>query len=586
MAEIKNLDSLAEVEFCLGRYLDGNIKGIMTDVRKDLTRKQDKERADYQSSWRGALHSFAEAANPSFNDSTGDYLRATGEWNSKTTDDFLAMCRAKVLKDKNVYHDIVSLTVEWRNAVVAEIGQKRYDEASKALGTDLARAYIDYRLQQTMTNVLIDENTPRSTSEYIMKKGAEGSLMGFASVLSRSNTDEVIAREAEARYRANGWEWAGAKATSFAIDTAATFGFGSWGKLAQLAGLELVMTGIDAASGVIGKVKNKPLTIEQCISQGVFGSQKNVNVFDDVRKRTQWIDAEKSRRVAQINGNLKRPVSTDSFGGIVTRFFANSASGKEKQDAPKATAQNKALAKSESKVESKAEKVEVESGKKDMAAASSEPNKAESETIAKTSNPDEQLVQEQQANQAGWSELMGELGFSGLGDIGHNLGYVIAMLPDILVGMMTGKTQSLHLRDNMIPMASVVAGMFVKSPILKTLLIGMGGMNLLNKAGHESLARHTNPDGQRFKQYQDEPLNSRITNPVINGNTLVANIDRTPCSILLPDNVVAAHQAGALPLNTLANAVLARHDAGAQMAQSNYRSAMQDNNLQNNRQIR
>ena len=60
-----------------------------------------------------------------------------------------------------------------------------------------------------------------------------------------------------------------------------------------------------------------------------------------------------------------------------------------------------------------------------------------------------------------------------------NLGYVMAMLPDVLLGIFTGKTESLHLEDNMLPIASIVAGMFVRNPLLKMLLIGLGGMNLL-----------------------------------------------------------------------------------------------------------
>ena len=61
------------------------------------------------------------------------------------------------------------------------------------------------------------------------------------------------------------------------------------------------------------------------------------------------------------------------------------------------------------------------------------------------------------------------------------------MLPDMLVGLFTGKTKSINLKDNMMPIASIVTGMFVKNPILKMILIGMGGLNLLNKAGHETL---------------------------------------------------------------------------------------------------
>ena len=154
------------------------------------------------------------------------------------------------------------------------------------------------------------------------------------------------------------------------------------------------------------------------------------------------------------------------------------------------------------------------------------------------------------------------------------------MLPDILVGMFTGKTQSLGLKDNMMPIAAVLAGMFVKNPLLKMTLIGMGGANLLNKAGHEALANkregnavsygNTTAQAVQYKSYPDEPLNPRIANPVLQGNCLVATIDRVPYTIQLSEHVVGAYQAGALPLNTLANAVLAKSDQMRQVAERNY----------------
>ena len=169
---------------------------------------------------------------------------------------------------------------------------------------------------------------------------------------------------------------------------------------------------------------------------------------------------------------------------------------------------------------------------------------------------------------------MKNFGLDGFSDIGNNLGYVIAMLPDILVGMFTGKTQSLGLKDNMMPIASILAGMFVKNPLLKMTLIGMGGANLLNKAGHEALANKqegnvalgSNTNAVRYKSYPDEPLNPRITNPVLQGNCLVATIDKVPYTIQLPEHVVGAYQAGALPLNTLANSILAKSDQMRQVA--------------------
>ena len=119
-----------------------------------------------------------------------------------------------------------------------------------------------------------------------------------------------------------------------------------------------------------------------------------------------------------------------------------------------------------------------------------------------------------------------------------------------------------------------MAGLFVRNPLLKMLLVGLGGANLLNKAGHEALGRpmpsadvHTE---NQYRRYPDEPLNPRIVNPVLQGSTLIATIDRVPCTIQLTPTVGEAYRAGALPLNTLANAVLAKSDQLRHIASQNY----------------
>lgn len=593
MAEPKNMDALVEAEYCLGRYLDGNIAGVMDDVRRDLIKKQGQERAEWNTSFGGILSSLADAGRcaPGI-DTSSQILKATGEWNSKTTEDYLVMCKEAVVNDKELSHDIVALTISWRSAMVASIGRERYDKVSQQIGCDLAAAYMDYRLQQTMVDRLIDKETPKSTAEYIIRKAAGESLFGLPYTMNRSPLEAQIAKEAEARYKANGWEWGGAKAASFAIDTVATMGCGSWANLAKLAGVEVVFAGVEAYMD--SKGKDNSITIEQCISQGVFGSGENENVFDSFKAQAGWLDAERCEGVTRINSNLKRPVGTFSLGGFISRgakAFASpiiTAVGNVKKSFEEAV-QNAAQAPKNQEAPIANNTTPSRAAEAQLAARSCNPQTEQQmeqkPQVSDATDEDDNIRQEQEANQAGWGSLMADLGFTGLGDIGHNLGYVIAMMPDILVGMMTGKTQSLHLRNNLIPIASVVAGLFVKNPILKMVLIGMGGLNLVNKAGHESIERHNNPNGPRFRQYEDQELNPRITGPVINGNCLVANIDRTPCSIMLPDNVVAAYQSGALPLNTLANTVLARHDANSQLAQENYRAVTQENQSQT-RQIR
>ena len=193
----------------------------------------------------------------------------------------------------------------------------------------------------------------------------------------------------------------------------------------------------------------------------------------------------------------------------------------------------------------------------------------------------------EQTNMDGWQGLLTSFGLNGISDIGHNLGYVLAMLPDMLVGMFTGKTKSINIKDNMMPIASIVAGMFVRNPILKMVLIGMGGMNLLNKAGHESLdnfkaQEHPQAMDNRvnYRIYPEEPLNVRIQNPEIRANCLIATIDRVPCTITLPEKVVDAYRQGALPLSTLANAVLTKSDQMRQIASERYEANEQKTTIE------
>ena len=219
-------------------------------------------------------------------------------------------------------------------------------------------------------------------------------------------------------------------------------------------------------------------------------------------------------------------------------------------------------------------------------------HREESETVSHDQNiggnataaigPESPQAQAAQTNESGWDGLIRSMGLDNLGDITGNLGYVMAMLPDILLAAFTGKTQSLRLKDNLLPMASIVAGLFVRNPLLKMLLIGLGGANLLNKAGHEALERKRSEGltaGNReteYKRYPDEPLNPRIVNPMLQGCTLVATIDHIPCTVQLSPTVADAYKAGALPLNTLANAVLAQSDRMNALASQNYDDSRQE----------
>lgn len=585
MSTIKNPTRFAELEYCLQGYFDGKLAPVMKQVRDDLTHKQLEERGRYQSSLAGVLAS----ANP-YVDNTEFVLKQTGKWNSKTTEDYLAMCNQKIWKDKNIVKDLALLAGEWRNAVVKEIGRSKYDALSKSCGEDLAYAYVAQRMEDLMIGKLVKDNTPKSTMDYILRKAAQNSIWGLQEELMKSPLTAEIEARGEKAYKPSKTEKFAGRATASVVDAVTMGGIGSWKSLATLVGSDMALGYIlDSKKG--NGEQRKEQAMELSISKGVFG--QNGNAFTVFRSQAKKVNATDNGYVKTLNSKLHNKIHISQKAFTPMAWTDNSfkfpfQKEQEKRNDPKyknvplIVAPGKEDAYLEEKAKHDAAKV-AEAEHIIQEKKEAEAQQTETDEQQQAQSEEELQEQPENDNSNGWEGLLKNFGLNGFSDIGNNLGYVIAMLPDILVGLFTGKTQSLGLKDNMMPIAAILAGMFVKNPLLKMTLIGIGGANLLNKAGHEALANkregndgnavsygNTTAQAVQYKFYPDEPLNPRIANPVLQGNCLVATIDRVPYTIQLPEHVVGAYQAGALPLNTLANAVLAKSDQMRQMAERNY----------------
>ena len=366
-------------------------------------------------------------------------------------------------------------------------------------------------IEKMMIEKMIKDEIPKSSIDYIMRKAATNTIFYLPQALNKSPLENHITAQAEKRYNPSTLE----KGTGYVLGAAADY---------------MTMGGIGGSW---------------------FGAAKFVGVDLALNAAIDKVGAKETDDVPLIIAPEHR-----------AEYKATQAKRNQEQPKPKPKENTPTV-----------ERTTV---------TQVQPVKEQKE-VAQT-QPEAQQEQPQQTNQNGWSGLLSSVGLNGISDIGHNLGYVLAMLPDMLVGIFTGKTKSLGLKDNMLPLASIVAGMFVRNPILKMVLIGMGGLNLLNKAGHEALDNHNGVSyGQggnanirgNYKVYEDETLNARISQPQIKGNCLIATIDKVPCTIALPDRVVDAYNQGALPLNTLANAVLAKNDQMRQIAAENYAASEQ-----------
>lgn len=183
--EIQQSQRFAEVEYCLQGYFNTHMLGVMQDVKSELQKKQAEELGEYALSKEGLLRTFVSSAT-GMPDDTLQYLRLTGEWNSKTAEDYVVMCRERIAGNKDYTADLALLAEEWRQSVVAEIGREQYDNLSAQLGGDLAFAYMDYRVEQMMIDRMVADQMPKSSVEYVIRKGAEGSLFGFARSMMES----------------------------------------------------------------------------------------------------------------------------------------------------------------------------------------------------------------------------------------------------------------------------------------------------------------------------------------------------------------------------------------------------------------
>ena len=580
MDGIRHSRQFAEIERLVSDYFHCHLAPVMSKTQAFLTKKQGEEMREYSTSLGGILSAMASAAQP-----MGDpyqVLKVTGEWNSKTTEDYIGMCKAEITGSKEIQQDLAYMAGQWRDTVVREIGRERYNELSEQLGGDLAYAYMDYRVEELMIDRLVKERMPKSSAEYIIRKAAESSLLGLSQTLNRSPLSEEIEARGEAAYRPKGWEKGAGRVLGATADTVMMGGVGSWATLAKFVGADVA---ISAVASRFEPEKPDTLSVEQCISKGVFGSERNV--FTDFRKEAATMQTGKSELITAANEQLKKktPVVSFNFSEWLqirnhTPFFWMTGQDEKEpdraeryKDVPLVVAPGR----EEAYLNDLAKKSNVAAATPQKESTETEQREKVEKEERQTVIPHEEKTQEEppvQTNTRGWSGLFGTLGLEGLGDITGNLGYVMAMLPDILLGAFTGKTQSLRFGDNLLPIASIVAGLFVRNPLLKMLLVGLGGANLLNKAGHEALGRPMSSSAghteNQYRRYPDEPLNSRIVNPVLQGSTLIATIDRVPCTIQLTPTVAEAYRAGALPLNTLANAVLAKSDQLRHIASQNY----------------
>ena len=315
MDGIRHRERFAEIEALMDSYFRCHIAPVMSKTRTYLTEKQGEEMMEYSTSPGGILSLMASSMQPLAD--PYQVLKATGEWNSKTTEDYIEMCKAEIAGSEAMQQDLAYMAERWREAVVQEVGRERYDELSRELGCDLAYAFVDYRVEQLMIGRLVEERMPRSSSEYIIRKAAESSLLGLTQTLSRSPLAEEIERRGEAAYRPSKIEKGAAKVLGVSADAVMLGGAGSWTALARFVGMDAAVSAVASRLWPEGP---EPLSAELCISKGVFGpcrtceAPRSANARSDTGTCRWWSPPGRRKPTCRTKPDAK-PRRTESSTG-------------------------------------------------------------------------------------------------------------------------------------------------------------------------------------------------------------------------------------------------------------------------------
>ena len=466
--------------------------------------------------------------------------------------------------------DFGHLIDAYQKAMIAKMGKDQYLAESKKYGQDLATWYVNNKLLEKSLNRMASHGAPKDSIEYLFQKGSQLSILGLA---QPSDWDGMLALQ-EQQYNPSKME----KVAAYGVGGLMDFAVMPFG------GMKTAIIGTAAGAGIdlVFSSGNNRQSVDALVSRSLFGNSWSLS---EVRKTL--VDAKDSNYLTALNAGMKKKVTLTNPSPLLkqvaetNRFplkgsFLSSIEDRD-DDIPMMVApgMEDAYRRDLAKLQQDAQKpVKPQKKVTPIATPAQSQMTTNNQPTVGQYNYQPYTNQRQMVNNNGWGGIFDQFGLTGFSDVFKNLGYVLAMLPDMMIGMFTGRTKSLSVQQNLMPIAAIVMGMFVRNPLLKMLLIGLGGANLLNKATHEILGETPSSKEVRYRPYADERLNSRISHPQLNGNLLVATIDGIPCTVTLQNSVVDAHQKGALPLNTLANAVLAKYDEQRMEVEQNYERQM------------
>lgn len=504
----------------------------------------------------------------------------------------------------------IELADNIREEYIRREGREKYDAVSAKVGGDFASVYVENSFHQLIINKLIEYKTPKSTIDYISRDIISGSMLGRLMGDSRSDLDKAIDKAAmERKYDSMS---RGQAAVSWITTTIGGIGVDIIDNPLNVApyvrGLyvaaDLAMTAHDMYKDSKEEhLSYTPLSNPFEISKAVLGETIETSLVKDLSRNEELRNHFGGEQV-NLETILER-AKTDQT--VMTAMFADKAfrTRCEKEYAPyfekhgiyfnKNVDAGVVIVTGENKVKvSGVAKAYVFDNANAESLGFAQINKVESKET--TDYVATEIAEEHVGNTAIYetnSELSQQLTSShstdpespsdessNLSQWGSNLGSGLASAPDAIMKFLNSG-MSMNMSKGILPLGALLLAFLAKSPLLKMLLLILGGVGFWQAAKNDQSESQVQSEDRsqrslsqpQYKQYPDEKLNSRISDVRISGTTVVMTIDNIPRTVNITSQAAAACHAGAVPLNTLANRILQSYDVQQQNISQNISTA-------------
>lgn len=629
MSKVNIQQSLAELEYLLSKYYDENFSKVLSTEKKTYDEKKTSAALNTPDMDYLTMMSAPNMVKPR----DPKYDAEAEKWRAMHIDDLFDSVEKKVLSKRSVQQDITHFTESIRTLLQVQLGKAKYAELSKEsdLATTYVHHFITSKMIDQCGKMGMPKSSLQYILERGCKQSFIGFLCSVGSSETEERVKESIERhynpsvleKSAGEAAAFGLDIATLGGYNIATKSGKVFV-----SIEGVARTYQVAKGYDdgdpffkefsknvfGTTGALSKVRSQKITASENKDIHNYNAQlKNklhlpkleLHIDDkellDIKQRFQSQARGNGMKMAELVCNIfdQNGLKADSnksvpgwmkqksekenirqssyFLALALEMKSNQKSAVKIADKQYSyeTVCQRAFDYAHAAAEQRCSLEQVQQQEQTVAAAQYYNNMAQQMAVQQYQQqlqPVQQMipqqVQKQQGNE-GWNALLESLGLTGFGDIKKNLGYTLAMLPEILADMITGRSKNNKLKDNLFGLGVIFAAFFTRNKLLKLMLFMLGGASIINKASH-SLADKSSAQPRVFKQYADEPLNARMKDVAIRGNTMLATIDGVPAVITLPDNAVTAFEKGKLPLNTLANAVLVKHDEQKADMASNY----------------